>query len=313
MRGRGLAVVGALALLALVVPLASLVAAVRGDRPAPPPSDVDSAYAVDGELTCDSAVQQVATLPLEAEPTALLICAAPGSTVPWTAPAELVEGDLTVLVEALSGLERAPLEPYECTFQGGPGYDLLLEFSRDRFARIQGDTGGCGVVTTASGEWFGAQDVLDAAIELVEQQRAATEPPDTVTPVDLGCNAGRDSGLGRPLSLTGDVADLTRLVSCSQGADERRQFPPGTELASSDVRALAADMAAHAFEDTSGPPLRCPGGRDRSYAQHLVGQTRWGDLLVAYGTCRQFTIPGDPVRWWSPMPDSQRILDDLRR
>lgn len=309
-------VIGAV-LIALALFLTGLAVAVRtlGNDAGPvEPISADAAYAIDGDLTCDSEVKQVPTLPLEAAPVALLICADPDSSVPWTAPAELVEGDLNELVAELSGLERAPDEDYACTMQGGPAYDLLLRFSRDRVAQIHGDNGGCGVVSVASGEWFGAPGVLDAALALVEDQRATAEPPADVELVDLDCNAGMETGLGPALSLTGDVADLDRVVSCWQpNADELPPFPPGTEVRPRDVRALAADMSAHAFESKRQPPLRCPGGLDRYYFQHLVGQTRWGDLLVVYGSCRQFRIPGDPPLWWTPSPASQRILDDLRR
>jgi hypothetical protein len=308
-------IAGVLIALALALTGFSVAKRLAADEGEPvEPISADAAYAITGPLTCEREIHDVPHLPLEAEPVAMLVCADPDGSMPWTAPADLVTGDLTDLVRALSALERAPDEDYACTRQGGPAYDLLLRFSRDRFARIHGDTGGCGVVTVASGEWFGAQAVLDAALALVERQRASSEPPAAVDPVDLDCNAGQDSGLGRPLSLTGDVADLTKLVSCWQpNADELPPFPPGTEVRPRDVRALAADLAAHAFESKRQPPLRCPGGLDRYYFQHLVGQTRWGDLLVVYGACRQFSIPGDPPRWWIPSPASQRLLDDLRR
>lgn len=305
-------VLGAVALLLTGVVVAQRLQA--GDREPVEPISADSAYAIDGPLTCDTEVREAPTLPLEAEPVAMLICADLDSSMPWTAPAEVVEGDLSELFDVLSGLERASDEDYACTMQGGPAYDLLLRFSRDRYATIHGDTGGCGVVRTASGEWFGAQDLLDATIDLVEVERARGAPPADVEPLDLDCNAGMATGLGPALSLTGDVADLTRLISCWQpNADELPPFPPGNEVPRRDVRALTADMSAHAFESKRPPPLSCPGGLDHYYFQHLWGQTRWGDLVAVYGSCRQFNIPGDPSRWWTPSPASQRILDSLRR
>ena len=308
-------VAGGLAVVVLLLVLVGLVPFLQShDRVATTPISVDAYYAVAGELTCNREVREVPALPLEAAPVALLICADPDGSQPWTAPADLVEGDLTGLVEELSDLEPAPEGDYACTRQAGPGYDLILRFSRDRVAKIHGDVGGCGVVTVASGEWFGAEGVLDAALGLVEDQRATTAPPATVAAVDLDCNAGSGSGLGPAPSLTGDVVDLTRIVSCWQpNADELPPFAPGTEVPRRAVRVLVADMAAHAFERKRPPPLACPGGLDAYYFQHLVGQTRWGDLLTVYGSCHQFRIPGDPPRWWTPSADSQQILDDLRR
>ena len=56
MKGRGLLVVGALALVALVLPAVALVSALRADRAAPPASEVDLAYAIEGDLGCDTDV-----------------------------------------------------------------------------------------------------------------------------------------------------------------------------------------------------------------------------------------------------------------
>ena len=319
MSRRGVVVVGVLALLALVVPLASLVAALRVDRPAPPPSDVDLAYAIDGELGCDSLVQQVPMLPLDAEPVAMLICADPDGSMPWVAPADLVEGDLTALVDVLADLEPTPDEPYDCTFQGGPGYDLLLRFSRDRYARIHGDTGGCGVVTVASREFFGADEVLDAALALVEEQREALPAP-TAVPKPPGCPV--DSDLGPAYSYTGEVTDLVVAVSCWR-ADER-EMPPflgPVPVKAHRLKALLADVEANAEPlEMAGDGYDCPGGPRKLYSQVLVGRTAWGDLIPLSGTCREFYLdvwsqrPGDEIpRVWHPSPASQRILDDLRR
>ena len=46
-------------------------------------------------------------------------------------------------------LQPAPEPPYDCTFQGGPAFDLVMHLPDDRAVRIHGDTGGCGVVSTS--------------------------------------------------------------------------------------------------------------------------------------------------------------------
>lgn len=308
-------VAGGLAALVLVLMSFGLVRLLTGDdRPTTTPISADAFYALDGPLTCDSEVQEVPTLPLEAEPMALLICADPEGSQPWTAPTELVEGDLTSLVDALSDLEPAPDEPYDCTFKGGPAYDLLLRFSRDRFARIHGATGGCGVVTTAAGEWFGARNVLDVAIAAVEEQRQQSEPPTEVQAQDLSC-ARVLTDTGPPLSLIGEPADFVRMVSCWQ--------PNGRELGAWSEAAVASEDGVLAMDierlaSPTGDPtdLRCRGGRRSHYFQQLIGQTAWGDLLVVAGECRRFFawMPSDePAPVWHPSPRAQRILDDLRR
>jgi hypothetical protein len=319
MRGRGLvaAVVTALVLLVLGLTVAKVVLAFE-DGEAPEPISVDEAYAIDGPLTCDSLLQEVPTLPLEAEPVAVLLCADPDGSSPWTSPADVVEGDLSDLRAVLDGLEPTPDEPYDCTFQGGPAYDLYLRFSRDRYARIHGDTGGCGVVTTGIGEWFGADEVLDTALALVEEQRERLDEPTTV-PDAPGCPV--DSNLGPAYSLTGEVTEMVVAVSCWR-PDARRLPPFGdpVPVPARQLRVLLADVEQNSEPLEKVGDHDCPGGPDELYSQVLVGRTAWGDLLELSGWCREFHVgvwsqrPGhDPPRVWRPTPRSQRILDDLRR
>lgn len=318
-------VVGALALLALVVPLVSLVAVVRGERPAPPPSDVDAFYALDGELTCDSRVREVPALPLDAEPVAMLVCADPDGSKPWVAPADLVEGDLSRLRAVLDGLEEVPVEGVDCTLQGGPAFDLLLRFSRDRYTRVHGDTGGCGFVTTASGRWFGAPEVLDAALAMVEEQRAHLPPPPGQALDAPGCNTVVDQDYAR--SLIGDPADIVSAVSCWRpNADEPPPWRGPRPIDPGELALLLEDMAANSTLQEGFDPPDCPGGLDHYYWQDLVGVTRWGDTVVIRGVCRELQVApnrfwhGDDtsedtpeVPFWHPSPRAQRILDDLRR
>lgn len=282
------------------------------------PISADAAYAIDGPLTCGSKPREVPTLPLEAEPVALLVCADPDGSMGWTSPAEVVEGDLTNLVEVLAGLEPTPLEPYDCTFQGGPGYDLLLRFSRDRYARIHGDTGGCGVVSTAAGDYFGADEVLDAALALVEEQRARRPEPTTLPD---GPRCPVDSDVGPAYSLTGEITDLVVAVSCWR--PDARDLPPFRDpvpVPTRELQALLADVEGNSEPLEMPGDYDCPGGPKQVYSQVLVGRTAWGDLIPLSGVCREFYVdvwsqrPGDaPPRVWYPSPHSQQILDDLRR
>lgn len=316
-RGYVAGALGAAALLVAVLSVVRLVLAFD-DGEAVEPVSIDEAYAIDGPLTCDSKLQEVPVLPLEAEPVALLVCADPDSSSPWTAPADVVEGDLSELRAVLDDLERAPDEPYDCTYQGGPAYDLFLRFSRERYARIHGDTGGCGVVTPAIGEWFGANEVLDTALALVEEQRDE-QPEPTRIPEAPGCPV--DSNLGPAYSLTGEVTELVVAVSCWR--PDARKLPPFGDPVPVPPRQLEALLAD--VEENSDPlempgDYDCPGGPKELYSQLLVGRTAWGDLIALSGMCREFYVdvwsqrPGDdPPRVWRPTPRSQRILDDLRR
>jgi hypothetical protein len=282
------------------------------------PISADAAYAIDGPLTCDSKLQEVPTLPLEAEPVALLLCADPDGSSPWTSPADVVEGDLAELRAVLDDLEPTPDEDYACTMQGGPAYDLFLRFSRDRYARIHGETGGCGVVTTGIGEWFGANEVLDTALALVEEQRDR-QPEPTAVPDAPGCPVY--SNLGPAYSLTGEVAEMVVAVSCWRpDAPEPPPFGDAVPVPARQLRVLLADVEQNSEPLEKTGDYDCPGGLDELYSQVLVGRTAWGDLLALSGACREFYVdvwsqrPGDdPARVWRPTPRSQRILDSLRR
>ena len=307
------------ALVAFVLVLAALAVVPRvlaGDDEAVEPFSADDYYRIDGSLTCDTDVREVPVLPLDAEPVAMLVCADPDSSVPWTAPAELVEGDLPGLVDVLAGLEPVPDEDVACTMQGGPAYDLVLRFSRGRVARIHGDSGGCGFVTAAAGRWFGAPQLLDTALAIVERRREGRTPPVAAsTTADLSCDhVFRERGPA--LSLTGDESDIVRMVSCW----EPNAPDPGpwseTDVPPREVGILTRDVARSASTALDARDLRCVGGVRHHYFQSLVGQTAWGDVLVVLGECRRFIVgmpPREPSLVWHPSPRSQRILDSLRR
>jgi hypothetical protein len=282
----------------------------------PPLDPIDDAYALTGPVTCDAEVGDAPALPLGTQPDALLICADLTNKHLWTAPADLVEGDLTPLVDALGDLEPAPLDDYACTMVGGPAYELVLRFPGDRYARVHGDTGGCGVVTVGSVEYFGATKVLDTALALVEEQRTRTGPPAELPPIDLSCDR-TFTEQGTPTSYTGEPGDLVRIVSCWQPNAPELGAWTQAELNESDVRVLARDLDRRA--EVGGDPngLRCPGGLGRHYFQHLVGQTSWGDVLLIAGECRRFIVVdtrgGGETIVWRPSTDAQRLLDNLRR
>lgn len=272
---------------------------------------------VRGALSCDSEVTEVPEPVMDGEPSALLICADAEGSTPWTAPADVVEGDLTPLLRVLADLEPAPGQDYACTRQGGPAYDLLIRFSGTTYARVHGDTGGCGVVTSNGNDYFGADVVLDTAIALVEDQREEQRQPTAgPEPLDLSCRRVLTEQ-GPATSLTGSPADLVELVSCWQpNAPELGEWSEA-RARPADVRVLARDVGRHAAPGDARD-LRCPGGLERHYFQHLVGRTAWGDLVVIAGECRRFVVMdtrpqgGDSVVW-RPTPRSQRILDSLRR
>ena len=282
----------------------------------PPLDPIDDDYALTGPVTCDAQIGDAPALPLGTQPNALLICADLSNKYLWTAPADLVEGDLSSVVDALAGLERAPTYDYACEMVGGPAYELVLKFSGDRYATVHGNTGGCGVVTVGSVEYFGAKKVLDTALALVEEQRNRNAPPEKVPPVDLSCDR-MFTEAGTPTSYTGEPGDLVRLVSCWQPNAPELGSGTETRVFASDVQLLARDIDLRGEPGGDPDGLRCPGGLRHHYFQHLVGQTWWGDVLLIVGECRRFIVidpraDGDEIVW-RPSQDAQRLLDQLRR
>ena len=195
---------------------------------------------VRGQHTCDSEMTAVPVPVMGSEPSALLVCADPHGSTPWQAPTDVVEGDLTPLLRVLGDLDPAPDAPYDCTFRGGPAYDLLIRFSRTTYARVHGDTGGCGVVTSNGNDYLGADEVLDAALALVEEQRGRTAEP-TAVPEAPPCPA--DQGEPTAYSLIGDPRDMVVAVSCwRRNGDSMPDFGPPTPVPRRDLRALLSDV-----------------------------------------------------------------------
>ncbi|HEV2797747.1 MAG TPA: hypothetical protein VGV65_09015, partial [Nocardioides sp.] len=87
-----------------------------------------------------------------------------------------------------------------------------------------------------------------------------------------------------------------------------------------ELRALLADVEQNTEPLEEAGDYDCPGGLDEVYSQVLEGRTAWGDLVPMSGKCREFYVDfwsrrpvDDPPGVWYPSPESQRILDQLRR
>lgn len=83
------------------------------------------------------------------------------------------------------------------------------------------------------------------------------------------------------------------------------------------VGPLVADMRKNPRRDLGWNNDPCRGRR--WIDQDVVGQTRWGDVVVVRWACGTFmlddphaTAPEDQ-EFWYPSPRAQRILDGLRR
>ena len=284
------------------------------------PEPVDESYVVAGELSCDSEVKEAPTLPLPEEPVAMLVCGDPESMVPWTAPADVVEQHLGRLVDAIEDLEPVPDEPFDCTFDGGVAFHLLLRLAQDRAVRVKGDTGGCSVVESAGQRWLGSDDFFQTVLELVEEQRRGMPPPVSLPPALREAPSCPDSGTWPPYSLVGEARDLLVAVSCWRpDAKELPPFGPAVTVPRRDLGFLLRDLEQNtAPSKVVGAGYDCPGGLKNLYTQTLVGRTVWGDLVAVDGWCHEFHVrppwtqsDGDPLLW-HPSPRAQRILDRLR-
>lgn len=319
MTRRGYVALALAVVVLLVVPLGLVPFVLAHERDAEPPASVDDDYRIDGDLTCDSDVPDAPTLPLEEQPVALLVCADPDSSMPWTAPTDVLEQGLDRLTRQLAELEPAPDEPFDCTFDAGPDYVMLFRFADDRVMRLDGSTAGCRLVSASGADWFGGDEVMSTVVDLVHEQRATRTPP-TDLPKAPPCTLA--DGELPAYSLTGDVRELVVATSCwTEGTRPNPQVNGPVEVDPRDVRTLVRDLAANSEPvKVFGEDLVCPGGRKGYYSQWLLGRTAWGDLIPLHGSCHEFAIVpqwqrperGDPMRWM-PSPRAQQILDRLRR
>lgn len=162
-------------------------------------------------MSCESDVKDAPTLPFEDEPLSMLICADPDSLVSWTAPVDVVEQDLGRLVDAIGDLEPAPDEPFDCQFDGGVGFHLLLRLPQDRVVRVAGDTGGCSLIENAGQRWLGGDEFFLTALELVEGQRkTASPPPPCLLPFATSLSARSTRGCSRPTRSSAKPATSCR-------------------------------------------------------------------------------------------------------
>ncbi len=215
-----------------------------------------------------------------------------------------------------------PDEPFDCQLDAGPDFDLRIQLPGARVVSVRGSTGGCSLVQTAAGDHRGGDELLDTVLDLVEAQRRRTSPAADVRLEPPRC---LDEETGPPLSLTGRATELAVAVSCWR-PDRRDPQPwrPAVRVPPAVLRTLLADMAAHTEPGRIGEQHGCRGGRRTYYYQDLVGRTRWNDLVVIHGFCRELHAritratqqelgDGGRLPLWHPSSAAKRLLDGLRR
>lgn len=319
-------VAGALAALVLLVVPLGLVPFVLAplqddeprvaDQPRPPVGDP----AVAASMACTEPAGPATEVPLDV--VAARMCATDNGLSQWYGPQDSLHADLAPLVDLLGTLEpmpeSTPAKRYFCSDDGGYGFDLRLALASGETVSVPGDTGGCSTVRIGGEDVVGSDEVLALFLESLVRQRAVTEPAGDLEQLPLGC--GSDTTFKEHVvSRIGDPGDLVAAVSCSRpdGDDDVPPWKEPVPVPTTDVRALTADMRRNTRADLGWNDGACA---DQPWVdQDLVGQTRWGDVVVIRGVCDTYllsditTVLPEDQEFWYPSPTAQRILDGLRR
>ena len=315
-------VAGALAaLVLLVVPLGLVpyvLAPLQGDETLPARADAPVAGdpAVAAAMTCVDRAVQASEVP--ADVVAARMCATDNGLARWYAPQDGLHTDLAPLVDLLRTLEPMPVSTpehrYFCTDDGGVGLDLRLALASGEVVSVPGDTGGCSTVRIGGEDVVGSDEVLATFLEGVTAQRAVFGTPGEVVELPLGC--GSDTTFAdHVLSRIGDPADLVRAVSCSM--PDSGGWGDAAPVTARQVATLMTDLSRGTRKDQGFAHLPC--GKDDFYNQDLVGQTSSGDVVALRGACGTFLVTdvsstvAEDEEYWHPSPETQRILDGLRR
>jgi hypothetical protein len=326
MGGRGYVAFGLAVLVLVVLPLALAAPALWEDPidggAAARPSDVDAAPAVSPALTCVGRARPADAADVAPDRVvAARLCATDNGLSQWYAPQDSLHADLGPLVRGLAVLQPMPEstddQRYFCPDDGGDGFDLLLALDSGEVVSIPGDTGGCSTVRIGGKDVVGSDGVLTTFLASLADQRAGSDPAGALQTLPLGC--GSDGPFGdHVVSRIGDPRDLMSAVSCWR-PDSKHDIGPWrgpTALTDGEVARLVADMRDHARRDLGWHYEPC---RDRPRIhQDLVGQTRWGDVVVVRGVCRTYllsdvsSVAPEDQAFWYPSPAAQRILDGLR-
>ena len=315
-------VAGALAVLVLlVVPLGLVpyvLAPLRGVETLPARADgtVPGDPAVAATMTCADRAVPASEVPVDV--VAARMCATDNGLARWYAPQDSLHADLVPLLEMLGSLEPMPEstdeDRYFCTDDGGVGFDLRLALVSGEVVSVPGDTGGCSTVRIGGEDVVGSDEVVVTYLDGITAQRAVSGPAEVVAELPLGC--GSDTAFSdHVLSRIGDPADMVRAVSCSM--TDSGGWGDVVPVTSRQVTTLMADLSQGTRKDQGFTDLPC--GKDDFYHQDIVGQTLSGDVVALRGACGVFLVtdassaaPKDE-EYWYPSPESQRLLDGLRR
>jgi hypothetical protein len=325
--GRRGYVAGAMAaLVLLVVPLGLVpfvLAPLSADE-AQPTSRIDSVAGdptVAAAMTCSEPADPAHDAPTEV--VAARMCATDNGLARWYAPQDGLYADLRPLVELLGSLEPMPESTsegrYFCPQDGGWGFDLRLALASGETVSVPGDTGGCSTVRIGDEDVVGSDEVLQLFLDGIAEQRTTSEPPALLDELALGC--GSDTTFKEHvLSRIGDPRELVRAVSCSRRPGRVGDVGPWrdpVDAAADQVATLASDMRGHTRVDLGFDKDPC--ADQRWVDQDLVGQTRWGDVVVVRGVCDTYllsdvsTVAPEDQEFWYPWLEAQRILEHLRR
>ena len=266
-------------------------------------------------ITCESEAAPPQSLPLTGSLQGARLCATTPRYRRWTAPEALFD-HLDVLAAGLARLEPAPEHAYCFQSSGSYHYDLRLVVDGEVVSlRTQPS---CLEFSVGGLDYWNTDEPFDAYLEALATQRSEREPPPLRPTTALDC-AATPRGQDHALSPLGDPLTMVEAVSCWR-SDSKGDTPPWRDavpIPPGELARMVAEMRAEPRRDMGFDHDPC--ADQKWFWQDILGRTRWGDVVVIRGVCDTYLLsdvnsvaPKDRDFWY-PSPESQRILDGLRR
>jgi hypothetical protein len=224
-------------------------------------------------------------------PVSVRLC--PGNGMPIDPPRDALVTGADQVAAVVNDLGNLPAYP-ACTDELGPGYRLLFAYPDGSTASAEGELYGCRSVTVGTIVRQGAHKPLDAFVDLLQEQRAASSVPDLALPTPT---CGDEQQGFEPRSLVADGAPMVQGVFCRPIGGRVVEVP----VDDADVATIAAD---HARQEPHLTLEGCVGDA----AWSIVGRTAWGDRTQIRGACDSYE--GDTGSFTIGAP-ARQILDAL--
>lgn len=245
---------------------------------------------------------------------AVRLCASSTPYARWTSPREPLVTDVGTLIDEINALPATQPRPCPSPSPGQPAFDLRFGYPGGRVFSVNGQVGGCDLVTIGSHLYVGARQVLLSYVGGLHEQRARYAPPVGLASEPVRCLSDRGP---EARSLIVDRRDL-RLTSgraCSY-VDPGPQYPVAAgPLSTAQLRMISADIAAHATRHPiGGPAVRsCKLSRGPVGVTLITAVDVWGDRIDLVGSCVGYSfIDRDGFWYWTPTAKTEHMLEAVQ-